>query len=243
MTEATSDAPAATINAPADTDGALRTAYPSMFEAGTPPAASVDAAPTVQAGPPPAAPEASEPDAPETAATTPTAGDTAVLSNARIEIALPEGFSIDAAALATFDEIATAVSLDSASAQKLLDLHVATSERFASEADAAWNATQQEWRATAERDPELGGAGSVAFREHLAAARSTVDRFGGPALKQVFDELGIGDHPELVKFCARIGKALAAGTAAQAKPTVAPARNVESDADAALRRAYPSMFK
>jgi hypothetical protein len=241
MTEATSDAAAATINAPADIDGALRTAYPSMF-AEPQPATSVDAAPAVQAGPPSA-----EPDAPETAATTPTAGDTAVLSNAGFEIALPEGYSIDAAALATFDEIATAVSLDSASAQKLLDLHVATSERFASEADAAWNATQQEWRATAERDPELGGAGSVAFKEHLAAARSTVDRFGGPALKQVFNELGIGDHPELVKFCARIGKALAAGPAAPATPTAAVAPSTAhatgSDSDAVLREAYPSMFR
>jgi hypothetical protein len=240
MTKATSDAAAATIKAPAHTDGTFRAAYPSMFEVETSAATSADTAPSVEAGPPSAAPEASEPDAP---ATTPTAGDTAVLSNAGIEIALPEGYSIDAAALATFDEIATAVSLDSASAQRLLDLHVATSERFASEADAAWNATQQKWRATAERDPELGGAGSVAFKEHLAVARSTVDRFGGPALKQVFNELGIGDHPELVKFCARIGKALAASTAAPAKPTVAPARNVESDADAALRRAYPSMFR
>ncbi|MEC7472463.1 MAG: hypothetical protein VX946_03765 [Pseudomonadota bacterium] len=35
-----------------------------------------------------------------------------------------------------------------------------------------------------------------------------IEKFGSPELRQVLNDSGLGNHPELVKFCHRIGKAI-----------------------------------
>lgn len=153
-----------------------------------------------------------------------------------IEIKVPDGVQVDEAVLGKFKPLAQEIGLDSAKAQKVVDLYIEAQNGFASKAEAAWNETKEKWREAVKQDPEIGGA---KFNETVAMARRAIDKFGGPALKQVLNDLGIGNHPEVVRFAYRIGKAISEDSVAGAAGS-APAL---SDEEAMLRKAFPSMYK
>lgn len=63
------------------------------------------------------------------------------------------------------------------------------------------------WATEAKNDPEIGGA---EFAKKVEYAKRVVDRFGTDAFRKAVTETGIGNHPELIRFCYRIGKLMAA---------------------------------
>lgn len=61
------------------------------------------------------------------------------------------------------------------------------------------------WAAQARADKEIGGD---KFNENLALAAQARDQFGTPELKKVLNVMKIGDHPEVLRFFVRAGKAI-----------------------------------
>jgi hypothetical protein len=61
------------------------------------------------------------------------------------------------------------------------------------------------WEAAVKADPEIGGDN---YGESVEMARRVVARFGNDALKKSLTKYGYGNHPEVVRFCANIGKAM-----------------------------------
>jgi hypothetical protein len=166
----------------------------------------------------------------------PAAQTTTPPTPAEIEIKLPEGVTLDPATLDKFKPLAKEFGLDSAKAQKLVDLQVEALNAQRQQADAAWGEQRTQWVETAKKDAEFGGA---KFAENVKVAQAAIEKFGGPALKKALNDYGLGDHPELIRFAYRVGKAISEDSIRGA--TAAPAAG--NDQDAKLREAFPSMFK
>lgn len=58
------------------------------------------------------------------------------------------------------------------------------------------------WAAEAQAHPELKGGG-------IAVAKSVVDRYGDPELKEFLRESAMGNHPGLIRLLAKVGRELA----------------------------------
>lgn len=153
-----------------------------------------------------------------------------------IEIKVPEGVELDSAMLDKFKPLAKEYGLDSAKAQKLVDLYVDGMNAIMEKADAAWGETRKGWLDAVKKDGEIGGA---KLAENVAVARKAIEKFGSPELKKVLNDTGLGSHPEVVRVFFRIGKAISEDSIAGSTggpPAV-------KDPEAKLREAYPSMYQ
>jgi hypothetical protein len=145
---------------------------------------------------------------------------------------LPEGIAVPEAQFEKFKETARANGLTQAAAQDLLDLHLAIVQQ--SVADHA--ETVSAWAEAVKADPEIGGG---KYDDSLVAARAAISKFGDDELKAFFNQTGIGNHPALVRFAAKIGRAVreAGFTAARA------AGQPVDEEKAALQKMYPKMYE
>lgn len=141
----------------------------------------------------------------------------------KYEFTMPEGMQLDAALAEKVDPILRDLNLTNEQANKLAG---AFAEHRASEAQRQSDAyTQQveDWGKAAREDTEFGGA---AFDKSVSLAQKAISQFGSPELKAVLAD-GLGNHPELIRFCVRIGKAMGedggvdGGSAATPKSTAA----------------------
>lgn len=154
---------------------------------------------------------------------------------AELELKLPEGVVADEAVLGEFKALATEAKLDSAAAQKVLDLHLKTLQSMETKRTAALAQQQEAWRSELKADKDIGGA---AFDANIQAANKAIEKFGSPELRSLLDR-GLGNHPELVRTFVRIGKAIGEDSIAglgTGGSTVDPAKQE-------LQNRYPSMFK
>lgn len=163
----------------------------------------------------PAAPESAAP-APEQQATqTQQAPEPSVAPKPEGEAPAPvdysglqfgEGAQLNDSVLAEFTAIGQELGLSVEGAQKLIDLQgklVAAQESAYQESMAAQS---QQWVEQLKADKELGGQNFQATTETAAKA---IAQYATPELRTFLNETGLGNHPELVKFCHRIGQAMA----------------------------------
>lgn len=114
---------------------------------------------------------------------------------------MPEGVTLDAARAAEFSTIAKGLGLTQVQAQQLVDLEIKNST---AQAEAHAN-TVKGWAAELKADKDYGGDKLPAT---LADCKKVMDTFATPALREYLDGTGLGNHPELVRFVAKIGKGL-----------------------------------
>lgn len=151
---------------------------------------------------------------------------------APIEIKLPEGVEADE----TLVDALKGAAKDSESAQKLVDAYVAAQKASVEKQQEAHQAQVKAWAEELRADKEFGGAN---FDGNVKAAQAAVRRFGSPALTQFFNNSGLGNHPEIVKFCAAIGKAIAEDSVAG----TSSAGRAENDVEKVYRDLFPNSFK
>lgn len=120
------------------------------------------------------------------------------------DFAAPDGVELDATALDSFKPIAKELNLTQEQAQRIVDIQAETAQRWAEGVQQHVIDTRLGWRESAQADPEIGGE---KFAENLAAAKHGLDTFGTAELKKLLDETGVGDHPEVVRFFYKVGKA------------------------------------
>lgn len=121
------------------------------------------------------------------------------------DFSVPEGLEIDADVLGSFKEVARELGIPQDAAQKLIDLQAGLVQKQAEATQAALAAQAQQWEAAVKADKELGGE---RYAQTVETAVKAIERFGSPELRTLLNESGIGNHPELVKFCHRIGQSL-----------------------------------
>lgn len=124
----------------------------------------------------------------------------------KYDLKVPDGMTLDEAALAEFDPIARELNLSNEQAQKLADVYSKRMAEVAQKQQESWKETTAKWVDDVKADKEIGGQNLDTSVRHAQAA---LTKFGTPELRAQMDATGMGNHPELVRVFARIGKAMA----------------------------------
>ena len=120
----------------------------------------------------------------------------------KYEFTPAEGYEFDPRTLGAFSEVAKELGMPQESAQKILDkMAPAMAETEAARMDEIRN----EWADAAKADKEFGGE---KLTESLASAKKALDAFGSPELKTLLNQSGLGNHPDVIRFMVRAGKAI-----------------------------------
>lgn len=153
-------------------------------------------------------PEGESTSAENTSETKPAEGEKpAAVEELKFEV--PEGVELDEADLGAFKDILKDESLTKQQlAQKVLDIAVnrekARAEGFAKQVN--------DWAETVKADKELG------VPENLAIAKNVIDTFGNDEIRNLLNSTGMGNHPEVVRLCLKIGKAISEDTFTRGQP-------------------------
>jgi hypothetical protein len=117
----------------------------------------------------------------------------------------PDGSKLDPARVAALTSWAKDKKLPPEVAQDVLNReHEALASYEASQV-AALEKQKETWLADLKNDKEIGGE---KLNASVEPARRLIDKFGSPEFKKALDDTGLGNHPELVRFVARIAKAV-----------------------------------
>ena len=121
------------------------------------------------------------------------------------DFTLPEGIDMDVGTLDAFKGLAKELNIPQEAAQKLIDLQTTLVAKQADAYQQAVVAQGQKWAAEVKNDPELGGEN---YNKSVASAIKVIQSFGDPALTELLNDSGLGNHPALFKFCHRISAAI-----------------------------------
>ena len=104
-------------------------------------------------------------------------------------------------ALATplFNEL----GLNQEQAQKLIDFQSNFVQAGAKKQVDDFNTQIETWKKDSKEDSEFGGD---KFDENVKLAQAAVNNFGTPELKQLLEDYGVGNHPEIIRFMVKVGK-------------------------------------
>lgn len=120
----------------------------------------------------------------------------------KYEFSAPEGQELDANALSVFEPIAKELGLTQEQAQKLVDIYPQIQQQQAE----VWSKQVADWGEQVKADKEIGGD---KFEASVGLAQRALDQFGNPELREYLQASGLGNHPALVRFCAKVGKSMA----------------------------------
>lgn len=118
---------------------------------------------------------------------------------------LPDGMEMDADVLGEFKGLAKELNIPQDKAQKLIDFQTQLANKQAEQYQAAVTKQAQDWAASIKNDPEIGGEN---YDKSVASAIKVIQSFGDPALTELLNTSGLGNHPALFKFCHRISAAI-----------------------------------
>jgi hypothetical protein len=121
------------------------------------------------------------------------------------DFVLPEGMVINEAALADANPLFKELGLNQEQAQKVIDLYAQQAQAGSQKQVDDFNQLMSDWSTASKNDGEFGGD---KFDENIKVARNAVDKYGTPELKQLLEDHGVGNHPEVVRFMVRVGQTL-----------------------------------
>lgn len=125
-----------------------------------------------------------------------------VPEDGKYSLTMPEGFEVDQALLDELGPEFKELGLTNAQAQKLADKFIAAQQAKAEEQGTKWSETVTKWADDAKADKEIGGD---KWDSTVAASQRAVKQFGTPALREYLNASGGGNHPELIRFMAKVG--------------------------------------
>lgn len=118
---------------------------------------------------------------------------------------LPEGMELDEKAMEQFVPIAKELDLSQEQAQKLVTLYSNQIKAQVDMQEETYSTIRNDWVKEVKADKEIGGE---KFNENVATAREAVKTFGSDELTDMLNTTGLGDHPAVVKFFYKVGKAM-----------------------------------
>jgi len=119
------------------------------------------------------------------------------------DFVMPEGVELDSALLTEAAPLFKELGLTQDQAQKLVDFQAKQAQASSESNVDAFNQLMNDWQEQSKNDKEFGGD---KFEENVGIARSAIDKFGTPELKQLLEEHGVGNHPEVIRFMVKVGK-------------------------------------
>lgn len=121
------------------------------------------------------------------------------------EFSIADGVQLDQTALGEFKSFAAEANLSQEQAQQVVDMGVKLQQKWATEQSAAMQKSRDQWAEASNNDQEFGGP---KLQENLAIAKQALDKFGTPEFTQLLADSGLGNHPEVIRFIYRAGKAI-----------------------------------
>lgn len=119
------------------------------------------------------------------------------------EFKLPEGVTLDAEVSTELADLSKEFGLSQENAQKVADLGVKLSQKWATKQVEALETAGTEWAAATQSDAEIGGDKLDAS---LAAGQKALKELGTPELSKLLAQSRLGNHPEVIRFFARVGQ-------------------------------------
>ncbi len=174
--------------APTEQTSPAAAAPETLVTAGTAPDASVQ--PTAPEGTAPAGGDQSQQDKPQPKA-----------PEQYADFTLPDGYKLDGEIGDKFKSLAKDLDLTQEQAQKLIDLDAS---RITAQTQQL-HATSAAWADATKADKEIGGDN---LNANLAVAQKALAAFGTPELKNLLQETGLGNNPEIIRAFYRAGKAI-----------------------------------
>jgi len=120
----------------------------------------------------------------------------------------PEGVALSDVSLAAFSDVAKALDLPQDKAQQIVDKVAPAIAAAQAEAAKAFFAdiggAPEGWTQAAKVDKEYGGD---AFDQNVAVARKAME-FATPEMKSLLNKTELGNHPEVLRWMYRVGKAM-----------------------------------
>jgi len=158
-----------------------------------------------------------------------------VPADGKYTLTMPEGVEVDQGLLDALSPKFAAKGLTNGDVQELvgefIKVQQARGEEYAKSPEGSWSVlahayftehgTPDKWADTAKADAEIGGA---KWDATTAAAKLAVSKLGTPALREYLNKSGGGNHPELIRFMAKVGavigedKPTAGGAGGNGKP-------------------------
>lgn len=124
----------------------------------------------------------------------------------KYEFKAAEGQALDAELMVEFEGVARELGMPQAEAQAMVDrLAPKIAERVAAQQAQAIEQAATDWAAATTADKEIGGDKLAA---NLGLAKKALDAFGTPELRGLLNDSRFGNHPEVVRFMVRAGKAI-----------------------------------
>ena len=109
---------------------------------------------------------------------------------------------LDPEVITAFGEVAKELDLPQDAAQKVIDKVAPVMQ--ARQAKMV-EQVREDWANESKADQEFGGEN---LNANLEIAKSSLKEFGTDALKSLLQESGLGNHPEVIRFMYRAGKAI-----------------------------------
>lgn len=138
--------------------------------------------------------------------------DPGAKAEVKFDLKLPEGSPLDASHVEKIATLARERGLSQETAQALLEREsaqfVETRDGIIKKLDSDWKAQEATWIKANEADKEIGGAD---FKKNIQRVHVLVKKFGSESFVKTLNETGLGNQPELVRFCLKIAKEMKIG--------------------------------
>lgn len=115
---------------------------------------------------------------------------------------LPEGVELDEAMLEKATPIFKEMGLSQEKAQQFIDLYTDVRMAEATKEAEAFAEVHKNWVQTVKK--QFGDGDTL--KANMTFAGKAIDKFGGPKLREMFNETGIGNNPVMVEFMVNLGK-------------------------------------
>ncbi|RJT42107.1 hypothetical protein D3227_04810 [Mesorhizobium waimense] len=157
----------------------------------------------------------------------------AIPEDGKYVLTMPEGVTVDQELLDALGPKFAAKQMTVREAQELTDEYVKIETARTAKRVEDWGKTLSGWVDTAKKDSEIGGD---KWDGTVQAGQRAVNALGSPGLKEYLNASGGGNHPELIRFMAKVGamisedKPATGGAEGQGKPVDAAHKLFPNDA-------------
>ena len=123
----------------------------------------------------------------------------------KYELVAPEGVKLDSDVLGEFEGLARELDLTQEAAQKVTDIGAKLAQKWSTQQAELIQTAAAEWATASRTDPEFGGD---KLTENLAVGEKALETFGTPELRTLLKDSRLGNHPEVIRFMVKAGKAI-----------------------------------
>lgn len=115
----------------------------------------------------------------------------------------PEGMELDEKVLEEATVLFKDMKLSQEQAQQLVDFQAKQVQAITQGQVDSFIQMKEDWAEKSKADSEIGGD---KLDESLKSGKLALEKFGTPELMTLMNDFGIGNHPEVIRFMAKVGR-------------------------------------